>query len=93
MPDQFDLPDPNDPVVQQVHQAFAATLPELALTLRELVEAGEPRDRIMLHLKPPYTAQWLWDACGAEIDYLVATGAHGRSLRGMSADIPTAQAA
>lgn len=68
------------PSEQAAHENFLANFPELALAIRELVELGQGRDQIMLHLKLPYVDEALWNAAGQEIDYLVDCGRAGKAM-------------
>lgn len=78
---------PTDPQALAEHQTFGRCFPELALSARELIEAGLDRDQVIEVLTTaPDVPEWLIAAAQAEADYLVATGASGRSQR-MSTDM------
>lgn len=81
---------PTDSSAVTDHQIFGAAFPELALGARELIEAGLDRAQVLEALTTaPAVPAWLVDLVGAEADYLLATGAAGRSQR-MSTDMPRA---
>ncbi|MCC6192236.1 MAG: hypothetical protein IT318_24660 [Anaerolineales bacterium] len=93
------LPNPNDPAVLARHQYFLRTRPQFALALRELIESGWSKAHVLEILRRGGLQPWFVEDAGIEIDYLLATGAAGRSLRAapavtvdadMSADMPAA---
>lgn len=83
------LPDPNDPAVFARHQHFLSTRPQFALALRELIESGWSKAHVLEVLRRGGLLAWFIEDASHELDYLLATGAAGRTLRAaMSVDMP-----
>lgn len=56
-----------------VHDAFIKTYPKLAATLKELVDAGQPKRRIVAAIRRRVPNSIVSLAAECEVDYLMAT--------------------
>ena len=61
-----------DPLEVAVHDAFVKTCPKLANTLRELVDAGQPKHKIVAAIRRRAPDSIIALAAECEVDYCIA---------------------